>query len=311
MKRILMLTIFIISMPVLAISCDICGCGPGNNYIGILPEFQKHIVGLRYRNNSMITHLGVGGINTPLTTKEQYNIAEAWGGWNITERIRIMASVPYSFNSKENQGVTETKNGIGDISILGFYEIINSRKTIINKNGKSRQLVQSLWIGGGTKLATGKYVASDKSEANQSANLFQLGTGSYDFNLNAMYDIRLQDAGINVSGNYKINTANKYDYQYGNKLNVNSQLYYKFRTKKDRMIAPNIGAQYEKSQQDWDETITVFASGGYAVLGTVGVETAFSKYAVGANFQTPLSQNLGNGIVKSKDRFMIHFSMAL
>lgn len=311
MKRILLLTVFIISIPVLCISCDICGSGPGNNYIGILPEFQKHIVGIRYRNNSIKTHLGIDGITTPLTTNEQYHITEFWAGWNITEKVRLMATMPYSFNSKENQGVKETKNGIGDVSILGFYQLLNNRKTIINKKGKSNLLVQSLWIGGGTKLATGKYIASDKSEANQSANLFQLGSGSYDFNLNVMYDIRLQDAGINVSGNYKINTANKYDYQYGNKLNVNSQIYYKFRTKNKRMIAPNIGVQYEKSQQDWDENIKVFASGGDAILGTVGLETGFKKYAVGANYQTPLSQNLGNGIVKSKNRFMIHFSVVL
>lgn len=311
MKRILLLTVLIIAIQIPAISCDICGCGPGNNYIGILPEFQKHIAGIRYRNNSMRTHLGVGGVNTPLTTNEQYNIIEAWGGWNITGNIRLMASVPYSFNSKENLGIKENKNGIGDISILGFYQLVNHRKTITGKNGKSKLLVQSLWIGGGTKLATGKYIAADKSATNQSANLFQLGTGSYDFNLNAMYDIRLQDIGINLNGNYKINTANRYNYQYGNKLNVNSQLYYKFRTKKDLMIAPNIGTQYEKSQKDLDETLKVFASGGYAFLGTIGIETAFSKYAVGANFQTPLSQNLGNGIVKSKDRFMLHFSVAL
>jgi hypothetical protein len=302
------LTLFIVAAnPTLSIACDICGCGVGNSYIGILPDFRKHIFGLRHRYNSMWTHIGVGGDFTYLTTKESYHTVEAWCGWNIGEKFRLMASIPYSFNQRTNQGVTNSKNGIGDISVSGYYQLLNNRHPVL----QNKLLVQSLWIGGGVKLATGEYNPSDKTSTNNNANLFQLGTGSYDFNIGAMYDIRLQDVGLNVSANYKITTANKYAYQYGNKFNINTQAYYKFNIKNKLTIAPNAGVQFEKSTIDLDRDFNVTVSGGNLLMGTAGVEFAFGKIAIGANFQTPFSQHLANGIVKANNRMMLHVAFAL
>lgn len=288
-------------------ACDICGCGVGGYYIGILPEFHKHIFGLRYRYNALKTHLGVGGNSTYLTTAEKYNTAELWGAWNIGKKLRVMATVPYAFNERNNQGVTNNKNGIGDISVNGYYQLLNRKSTLAGK----KLVVQSLWIGGGVKLATGKYIPADKQNTSQNTNLFQLGTGSYDFSIHAMYDLRIQDAGLNLAGSYKMNTANKYDYNYGNKLNTTAQLYYKWRVKNKFTIAPNLGLSYEHSKKDIDNQISVDVSGGNLLLGTLGVETAFKTIAVGANWQTPLSQNLANGFVKSNNRVMLHIAFML
>ena len=183
-------------------ACDICGCGVGGYYIGILPEFNKHVFGLRYRLNSLKTHIGAGGNATYLTTEEKYQTIELWGGWNIGKKFRLMVAVPYAFDKRINQGISKTKNGIGDISVNGYYQLFNNRKTV----HADKSLVQTLWVGGGIKLPTGKYVDADKQNTSQNANLFQLGTGSTDFTLNAMYDIRLQNAGLNISASYKINT---------------------------------------------------------------------------------------------------------
>ncbi len=172
-------------------------------------------------------------------------------------------------------------------------------------------MVQSLWVGGGIKLPTGKYNPVDKSNTTESANLFQLGTGSTDFTLNAMYDIRLQDAGISASGSYKINTINKHDYSYGNKVSINIQAYYKIRILNIVTVAPNAGVLYEKGQKDTDKRFSVDISGGNLLMGTVGTEVTFSKISIGGNFQTPFSQNLANGIIKANDRAMIHISFLL
>ncbi|MEO5944004.1 MAG: transporter [Ferruginibacter sp.] len=307
MKKYILIIFLATSVPVFTTACDICGCGVGNSYIGILPDFYKHIFGFRYRYNSMFTHVGVGGSFSYLTTKETYNTIEAWSGRNIGKKFRVMASVPYSFNEKTNQGITNNKNGIGDISLSGYYQLLNKRQPFPG----NKLLVQSLYIGAGIKSATGKYNPLDKTSTNDNANLFQLGTGSTDFNFSAMYDVRLQDMGINLSSNYKITTANKYHYEYGNKFSINAQAYYKFKINKKLSVAPNAGIQYEKTKDDLDNGFDVTVSGGRLLLGTVGVETAFSKFAVGANFQTPLSQNLASGIVKANNRFMLHMAIAL
>ena len=307
MKKLYVILACMLVTPFIAQACEICGCGAGNQYVGILPDFRKHVFGLRYRYSSLYSHVGVGGSSTYLTTKENYNTVEFWGGWNITNNIRVMASVPYSFNERSNQSVSASKNGIGDVYFSGFYQVLNSRHT----TQASKLLVQSLWLGGGIKLPTGKYDPADKSTQNESTNLFQLGTGSTDFMLNAMYDVRLQDAGINISSAYKINTANKYDYTYGNKFNINTVAYYKFRVKNMFSIAPNAGVQFETSQQDDDDGLDVEISGGNLLVGTVGVETIFNRIAIGGNFQTPLKQNLGKGIIKANNRCMVHVSFSL
>jgi hypothetical protein len=252
------------------------------------------------------THIGAGGSTTYLTSNEQYKTVELWGGWNIGRKFRVMAAIPYSFNERINQGITNSKNGIGDISLNGYYRLFNKRNSISNK-----LIVQSLWIGAGIKLPTGKYSPADKQNTTTNANLFQLGTASVDFSVNAMYDLRVQDIGMNISGSYKMNTENKYHYSYGNKLNGSAQLYYKIRIKNSMLIAPNAGVAYEKSKKDIDNKFSVDISGGKLLMGTVGVELAYKKISVGANWQTPLSQNLANGFVKANNRAMIHVSFLL
>lgn len=307
MKKLIIVLFTIMMLPAISEACEICGCGVGNQYIGILPDFRKHIFGLRYRYSSLYTHVGIDGATTYLTTKEKYNTVELYGGWNITNNIRLMASAPYAFNDKTNQGTTTSKNGIGDVYITAYYQLLNSRHTTAN----NKMLVQSLWLGGGIKFATGEYNPLDKGSQNDNPNLFQLGTGSTDFLLNGMYDVRLQDVGLNVSASYKINTANKYDYAYGNKFNVNAQAYYKLLIKNKVTIAPNAGIQYENSQRDNDNGIHVDATGGNLLMATLGVETSFKRISIGANYQTPLQQNLGKGIIKANDRCMVHVSFTL
>ncbi len=302
MKRGLILFFLLLSS--YAQACDICGCGAGSNYLGILPDFSTRIAGLRYRYNHVLTHVGPGGSSSYLTTKEQYHTSELWGGWTFGSRVRVMASVPLSYNTKSSQEENASKAGLGDISLQGFYRLVSSKHNL----GTSL-LVQDLWLGGGIKLPTGKYEPLDNDESGKSANLFQLGTGSFDFMLTGMYDIRLQDAGLNLSASYKMNTTNKYEYNYGNKLSGSAQLYYKFRIKQVATLAPNAGLAYERSGKDLDDGYGVFSSGGYLCSGTLGVELQYKKVAIGGNWQPPLAQQLAMEVVKARSKMMLHVSL--
>lgn len=305
MKKFICISVIIFLLSATAAACDICGCGAGNNYIGILPDFYKHIAGIRYRYNSLHSHIGVNGASTYLTTHEKYKIAELWGGWTFSNKWRLMLTLPYSVNEKINQAGAAGKSGVGDITVAGYYQLMNKNTTVL----KDKLFVQSLWLGGGVKLPTGEYNPVDKNNTSQNTNLFQLGTASTDFILAAMYDARLMDAGINFSAQYKINTANQYQYTYGNKLNFTTQLYYKIKIRKIT-IAPNAGLQYETSSKDTDTGLKVDLSGGRLLSGGFGVETNFNKIAVGANWQTPLSQDLGEGFIRANNRMMVHVAFA-
>lgn len=294
-------------MSISTFACDICGSGAGGSYFGILPEFRKSFFGLRYQQNSLIHHLGSAGSTTYLTTTETFRIMELWGAVNIGKKFRITGFVPVNFIQRSNQQGTFNDKGLGDISAIGYYQLLNKQNTFYNK-----LLQQSLWIGGGIKLPTGKYNPDDKNIQQSSQNTFQLGTGSIDFSVNAMYDIRLQNAGINTNISYKINTTNQYDYSYGDKFTMNILGYYKFRTANTLSIAPNVGILLETATKDHaTKDLEVWQTGGRSLMGTAGMEFNAGKISVGVNFQTPLSQRLGEGKVKAGDRAMIHIAVTI
>lgn len=305
MKRLYCMLIALASIPSLA--CDICGSGAGGSYLGLLPQFRKRFFGLRYQQNSLQHHLGAGGAVNYLTTTETYRIAELWGATNIGSRFRITAFIPFNFIQRENQQEHLTDRGLGDITVIGYYQLLNRNMT--ESPGK---LAQSLWIGGGVKLPAGKYNPEDRNIQQSSQNTFQLGTGSTDFSAHLMYDIRWRQMGININAGYKMNTRNKYDYQYGNKFTLNTLAYHRFSIGDKVSITPNAGALYETAAKDWKaKDIQVWETGGHSLMGTLGVEFSLGRISAGVNFQTPLSQKLGEGKVKGKDRGMIHLGIAI
>lgn len=286
-------------------ACDICGCGVGSYYIGILPDFKKRFLGLRYQYKTLRSHLGPTGTTSYLTTDETYQTSELWGGWNIGKHFRVLGFVPVNFNSRENQGVTMSKSGIGDIAIIGYYQLLDKQQTILN----SKLLVQSLWIGGGIKVPTGKYEPTERQENEDTPNNFQLGTASTDFTLNVMYDVRLMDFGVNTNMSYKINTANKYDYRYGNKFSANILAYYKFRVAEKMTVAPNAGMLYETAAKDKeDKKYAVDISGGHSLMATTGIEATFGPISLGGNFQPVISQQLADKRIKAGNRGMVHLT---
>lgn len=305
------LIVFTISVPHKAKACDVCGCGVGSYYLGILPNFNKRFIGLRYNQNRLITHLGPNGNHTPNSADETYRTMEIWGAWNFGERWRMMAIIPYSFNERAigNQGLeTGSKNGLGDVVLMGHYKLFDNMSTTRN----SKLLVQSLWIGGGVKAPTGAYDRSEQSSAEMGApNTFQLGTASTDFLINAAYDIRLMDLGLNINATYKINTENKHDYRYANKLAVNGLVYYKFNIQDKVRLSPNAGVLYETQPKDvLYNRFDVAQSGGHSAMGIVGLEANMGRVSIGGNFQAPINQNLADGRIEAKSRIMTHVSFS-
>lgn len=304
-RKIIGLTFFLIAFNFSAIACDICGCGVGSYYIGILPEYNKRFIGLRYQYKTLQTHLGPQGKSTPLTADETYQTAELWGGMNFGQKFRMLAFVPYNISQRSSQEGKGEKNGLGDIALMGYYNLFTKTHPLKNK-----LLVHSLWLGAGIKLPTGKYEPGEKLAVQENPNNFQLGTASTDFTLNAAYDIRLNDLGFNLNVNYKINTANKYTYRYGNKLTTNALLYYKFRLLHKITLAPNVGILYDTATKDIENNkYTINVSGGHSAALITGVEIAASKFSVGANYQSMISQELAGNRAKAGNRLMIHLSV--
>jgi hypothetical protein len=285
-------------------ACEICGCGVGNFYMGMLPRFKSKFIGVRY--SYMRYHTELAADKTQFSD-DYYKTAEVWTGWNLSEKWQLLGFVPYHFNKKiSDDGIKET-NGLGDITLLTNYKLLHTRKT----NAANGSVEQQLWIGGGIKLPTGAYhVDLSDPDANIGDVNSQAGTGTTDFLLNGMYHININRTGISTSLNYKINTANSEGYRFGNRLSVNSFVYHRLPVV-GISIAPNIGVLYEHASINHSSGDVVEQTGGYIWNASAGVELNFNKIAVGINALLPVAQDFAERQTNAKNRGVVHVSFAL
>ncbi|MBK7562102.1 MAG: transporter [Chitinophagaceae bacterium] len=301
MKKIITSIVFSVFLYT-ANACEICGCGLGNYYIGILPHFKNKFIGLRYQYHSFRTKMND---DPSQFSKDFYQTTEIWAGWSITKKLQILAFVPYNFNHQVSDEGTSNLKGFGDIALLLNYKVLD----INSKNSTGKKVSQELWIGGGVKLPTGRFeIEAGNPDIASMANM-QRGSGSSDVMLNTMYNIRVAKWGINTNASYKINSANKDDYKFGNKFSASSFVYYAAQAFKT-VISPNIGLQYEHNQASQLINSKINLTGGSILQVAAGVEFGFNKMAIGFNTQLPATQNFADGQTKSKIKGMVHVTFA-
>ena len=298
MKKLFTLTIFLLFIAP-AFACDICGCSSGNYFLGPFPQFKRHFFGVRYSIRSYESRVAADGEEF---SKDFYQSAELWGGWNMSKKWQLLAFVPYNINKQTSDDGTRITNGLGDVSFIVNHKIIDERHT-----GKSgNRISQQLWIGGGAKLPTGKF-SPDELDIIPDANN-QAGTGSLDFILNTMYTIHINDWGINSDVNYKINQSAK-DFRFGNRLNATAFAFRSFANKTGTTtFNPNAGLMYEHLDANTLTTAKIVNTGGDALLAAAGLEVNFATMAVGVNAQVPITQNLSNHQTKTNMQGMVHVS---
>jgi len=280
-------------------SCDLCGCSSGNYFIGPFPQFNSHFAGLQYSFQKFSTVLN--GDNTQFS-KDFYQTTELLAGTKIKNKWQIFTFVPYNIYHSESDDGIKQRNGLGDISIIGNYDLFE-RKYL---NRDTETVFQQLWIGVGIKLPTGKF-SVDTGELISSANL-QPGTGSLDFILNAMYTFQIRSWGFNFNLNYKINGSAD-DFKFGNRLYGTAFVFRNFHIKKI-MVSPNLGLLDEKSAANMKDHAKVEDTGGNVLLSAVGIELKYKKIVFGCNAEIPISSDLSGGQTDAKLRGMCHITYA-
>lgn len=305
MKKIFLSFILLFSFLTTITACDICGCGGGNFYLGLMPQFKNKFIGIRYHYAQFHTVLAS---DPSQFSHNAYHSAELWGGWNIGSRWQVLAFVPYYFNHQADDDGLSNKNGLGDITLLANYLLFHSR----SQGGSKATVEQQLWIGGGLKLPTGNFTVDPNDASTTIADInAQIGTGSTDLLLNAMYTIRINRIGINSSLNYKIGTNNHAEYKFGNRLSSNTIAYYQIQ-KKSFSILPNLGIAYENTQKNLLKKEAVAFTGSYSVGAIAGAELSFnSGMSVGFNVQLPVQQSYAEGQTKMQIRGMAHVTFSL
>ncbi|MBL0740677.1 hypothetical protein JI741_05580 [Chryseolinea sp. Jin1] len=262
-------------------ACDVCGCSLGGNYFGILPLYNKNFVGLRWSQAKFHSYIAPTQYLSAQQSNDTYAKVELWGRYYLTKRIQLFAFVPYAYNNMNGTDQAVSASGLGDISIMANYVVVNT--------GESKSdFKHTLIAGGGVKLPTGKFDLEDKGKIiNRN---FQLGTGSVDFNVNAVYTLRYKKTGINVETGYKINTRNSHEYLFGNQYRASAQLFY-WQTAGAFSFLPHAGMNYEQAAMHKDGDIIQVNTGGSAWLGSGGVDIYINRFTLGVNYQKPVSQH--------------------
>lgn len=278
-------------------ACDVCGCSISGLQFGILPQFQKHFLGVRYGTKSFQTiHPPIFSTDKLVTSSEYFHNLDIWGRIVLSERIQMFGFIPYNSLVKKENGDIFRQNGLGDISMIAMYAIINQRKST------STPITQNLQMGGGIKLPTGNHDALTLDGTYVPGA--QLGSGSVDILANLNYIIRYQDWGLSVESSYRYNLTNDLDFRFGNRFTNAARLFYKIDLK-NIVFMPHMGINTEKSFQDNHEGLNLDLSGGVGFYGQVGVDIFTSRATLGFQFQPVIYENIAGGNITSKNRFTI------
>lgn len=297
MRKLILFILLAVSMQQ-AKACDLCGCNSGNYFIGPMPQFNRHFIGLQYSYQRYSTILNTDKSQFSNNFFQTTNLL--FGSKFLTD-WQLFVFVPYNINYSLSDEGSRTITGLGDITVLADYNLLNIKT--LNKD--SETVFHQLLVGGGIKLPTGKFRV-DSAEIVSTANM-QSGTGSYDFLINSIYSFQIRSWGFNFNANYKINTAAEH-FKFGNSLSINTFVFRTFHVD-NLTISPNAGLLLESIAANSNYSQKVADTGGNNLFTALGVELRLNNLSLGTNFQIPLSSDLSNGQTIAKTRGMVHLSI--
>ena len=207
----------------------------------------------------------------------------------ITDKLSVYASLPFQFHEKKTLQGNSTISGIGDASLMGIYQILNSKITFHQLNG-----------GFGVKIPIGKFDEKGILGVNPS---FQLGTGSWDYQLALNYKFQKNLFALLINTDYTIKTENKKHYQFGNQWNYAVTGFQRIWRNENSIFSGKLGLQGEI--YDWNKQFgeVMPRTAGSALYGKIGFEASYKKWSIGSEVMLPAYTNLASGDIEAKSRF--------
>ncbi|MBK8621282.1 MAG: hypothetical protein IPN79_05850 [Saprospiraceae bacterium] len=280
-------------------ACDVCGCSLTSQTLGVLPKFNKHFVGIRYGFSSFRSeHPAETIYDKPVTSRELFSTVDIWSRWNIGKKSQIFVFVPFSFIQKNEEGVKQNNQGLGDMSILFMYSFLQKENT----KKESSQLLQA---GGGIKFPTGN---NNFIQDDEWIPAIQTGTATWDYFVNINYITRWKQWSLQGESSFRINQNNeKKDFRNGNRFQSAARFMYTIKYK-NMTCLPVAGLVSEWSNRDFHEGAYNDFSGGHSLSGQIGTELWFNKFGLGMQVFIPFYQTLGAGQITAGPRFTTHLS---
>ena len=275
--------------------CDACGCAAGNGSSGFESLLNPQFIGLKYFAQHYKAKENLFTNN--LTQDQYFNTIQVWGKIPITKKLSVYASIPLQSHHKTTVNGDVKISGIGDANVMGIYQIINSKNTFHQLNG-----------GFGAKIPTGKFNEKSALGTNPS---FQLGTGSWDYQLVINYKYQKNKLALMFNSDYIVKTENKKRYQFGNQWNYAATGFHNIWKNENSIISGKLGLQGEifASNKQFQENIP--KTSGDALYGKFGFEASYKKWSLGSEIMLPIHSNLAHGDIEAKSRLGIFINFGL
>lgn len=294
----LLLFLFVSCVIQSAFSCDVCGSASGAQTLGMLPAFQKHFVGIKYGHGTFkSSHPVINAGDLPSSSTEKYHVSEIRARVVVKKRWQFYAFVPISFLQKQDEGITTRNSGLGDISLLSNYVLVNQSDSV-------KKYKHTFLLGGGVKLPTGKNNLIDNKYGIWIPNM-QLGTGSIDFILNANHILTYRNSGLVSEVFAKFNTSNADKYRFGNRYFGSVKYFYSIEASESMLILPSAGISMDFLDKDKRFGFENTLSGGYAFGANLGFDIFWKQWQFGAMIGHPFSYKLSDGYVSPKTTFQL------
>lgn len=275
--------------------CDACGCAAGNGSSGFESLLNPQFIGVKYFAQH---YKAKENLFTDKLTQDQYfNTIQLWGKIPVTKKLSIYASVPYHFHSKKTLQGDINISGIGDANVMGIYQILNSKDTYHQLNG-----------GFGVKIPLGKFDEKGITGVNPS---FQLGTGSWDYQMALSYKYQKPLFALLINTDYTIKTENKKHYQFGNQWNYAATGFYRLWRNENSIISGKLGMQGEVYAQNKQFGEVMPDTAGTALYGKLGFEASYKKWSLGTEVMLPAYTRLAGGTIEAKSRLSIFMNFGL
>lgn len=283
----------------MAFDCDACGCSASGGSMGFSSMLDEHFVGVRYLYQKYTSRDGIFA-NSPWV-EEHFNTAQLWARIPVSRKIQLMALLPYHFHNRELSSGNQKIEGLGDMTLMGFYTLYKTQKDSV----AWRHTIQ---LGSGIKAPTGKY--RESANAGSVNPSFQVGTGSWDYLFAAEYALEYRSWGLNLLGNYVVKTENDKAYRFGNQFNYGATAYYKL-SRKTVMLVPQGGLAGEVYAPNYQHGQRLADTSGEVLFGKIGLEAGKGRFSAGLQYMTPIAQQLSGGNVKAGYRFSLNLNYSL
>lgn len=271
-------------------ACDACGASISPGYQGILPQFSRHFVGVRYQFRYFSSR-GLADPNGAITNHEYFHSWNIYARLSPHKRVQVFINAPvnYYLQHDKGKGVVRDLAGPGDIWTYCQYQLI---RTPDSSKALSRHL---LMAGVGIKLPTGRYNLYD------TLGIFdrnmQLGTGSWEALMGMNYTGRWNKWGLNIESNAKISTLNPDKYLYGHQVNLSTKGFYWGKVKNTSYLL-SAGIQYDFRSRDHYLQQYLPTTGGHQLNLNASADVYVKKWVIGFDLRVSVFSKMGGGLIQ-------------